>query len=149
MLAEVFAGLAEPGGLAAALPGSASAEHRAPTTEDLATLRPAVLRRLDESEGLLAGTGVIAGDGSFFAVAAADIGASDFERTVLPLPESEGGATLLVNACGRVVAPNPPQVISGSLAPAEDPEAVAPACRLPLGADWADCVGLPWSLVRV
>lgn len=74
VLAEVFAGLAELGELAAALPRSASAEHRAPTTEDLAALRPA---------------------------------------------------------------------------PAEGPEPAAPACRLPLGADRADRVGLPWSLVRV
>lgn len=64
MLAEVFAGLAELRELAAALPRSAGAEQRAPTTEDLATLRPAVLRRLDESAGLLAGTGVIAAPGA-------------------------------------------------------------------------------------
>jgi hypothetical protein len=228
VLAEVFAGIAELGELAAALPRTASAEDRSPTTEDLATLRPAVLRRLDESEGLLAGTGVIAapgvladrprwlewwrrpcgagrpcplqvdldpgsvaayeypaaewfdvprrtgrrvvagpyvdyagtdeyiltfavpvhGDRGFFGVAAADIRASDFERTVLPLLESEGGATLLVNAYGRVIASNTPEAISGSLLPAEGAGAGKPLCRLPLAPRWADCVGLPWSLVR-
>jgi hypothetical protein len=83
-------------------------------------------------------------DAGFFAVAAADIRATDFERDMLPLLDTQGPATLLLNAGGRVLASNTPANIIGSLAP-PDRQLGAP---LPGGLGWADCVGLPWSLVR-
>lgn len=82
-------------------------------------------------------------DDGFFAVTAADIRATDFEREMLPILDSEGPATLLLNASGRVIASNTPSTIIGSLAPADRP----PGCPVPAGAGWADCAGLPWSLL--
>ncbi|GAB2819612.1 cache domain-containing protein [Streptomyces daliensis] len=231
LLADVFAGVGVLRERTAALLRRASAEGRRPTSADLATLRPTVLRHLAESRGTLAGTGVIAAPGAladrarwlewwrvpdgtaagtgegtpcplcvdldpgsvgayeypaadwfdgprrtgrrtvvgpyvdyagtdeyiltcaapvgfgqdFFGVAAADIRATDFERAVLPLLEAEGGAALLVNASGRVLASNTPDSITGSLAPADARRGAV----LPRGDGWADCTGLPWSLVRL
>lgn len=81
----------------------------------------------------------------FFGVAAADIRATDFEREMLPILDSTGETTLLLNASGRVIASNTPATIIGSLAP--------PAWRgggrtLPAGPEWSYCAGLPWSLVQ-
>jgi hypothetical protein len=86
----------------------------------------------------------ISSDAGFFGVAAADIRANDLERAMRPMLDAEGPATLLVNATGRVLASNTPATIVGSM--------VRPGHGdrqdLEAGEDWADCVGLPWSLVR-
>jgi hypothetical protein len=79
----------------------------------------------------------------FFGVAAADIRATDFEREMLPILDATGTTSLLVNASGRVIASNTPSTIIGSLAPADWP----PGRPVPAGAGWADCAGLPWSLL--
>jgi hypothetical protein len=85
----------------------------------------------------------ISSEAGFFGVAAADIRANDLERAMLPTLNSEGPATALVNATGRVLASNTPAMIVGSMIhPRHD------AHQLPPGEDWADCVGLPWFLVR-
>lgn len=85
----------------------------------------------------------ISSDAGFFGVAAADIRTNDFERALLPTLNSEGPATVLVNATGRVLASNTPAMIVGSMA---GPGGTRQ--ELPPGEDWADCVGLPWFLVR-
>jgi hypothetical protein len=86
----------------------------------------------------------ITSDAGFFGVAAADIRTNDFERAMLPTLNSEGPATVLVNATGRVLASNVPTMIVGSMA---HPGRGAHQ-ELPSGEDWTDCVGLPWFLVR-
>lgn len=86
----------------------------------------------------------ITSDAGFFGVAAADIRATDFERAVLPLLNTEGPATLLVGPTGRVLASNTPATIVGALVgPAE-------GTRREVAHDqsWADCEGLPWFLVH-
>lgn len=85
----------------------------------------------------------ITSDAGFFGVAAADIRTNDFERAMLPTLNSEGPATVLVNATGRVLASNTPATIVGSMIPAGGTHQ-----KLPPGEDWADCVGLPWFLVQ-
>jgi hypothetical protein len=86
----------------------------------------------------------IRGDAGFFGVAAADIRANDLERALLPTLDTEGPATLLVNATGRVLASNTPATIVGSMIrPGQGDRH-----ELGHGADWSDCVGLPWFLVR-
>jgi hypothetical protein len=86
----------------------------------------------------------IASEAGFFGVAAADIRANDLERAMLPTLNSEGPATVLVNASGRVLASNTPTTIVGSMIhPGPGPHQ-----RLPPGKEWADCAGLPWLLVR-
>ena len=57
----------------------------------------------------------ISSDAGFFGVAAADIRTNDFERAMLPTLNSEGPATVLVNATGRVLASNTPAIIVGSM----------------------------------
>ena len=84
----------------------------------------------------------ISSDAGFFGVAAADIRAGDFERAMLPTLNSDGPATALVNATGRVLASNTPAMIVGSMTDAGS------GTTLALGDDWADCAGLPWFLVR-
>lgn len=79
----------------------------------------------------------------FFGVAAADIRATDFEREMLPILDATGTTSLLLNASGRVIASNTHSTIIGSLAPADR----LPGCPVPAGAGWADCAGLPWSLL--
>lgn len=79
----------------------------------------------------------------FFGVAAADVRASDFEQAMLSWLNTVGPRALLVNASGRVLASNCPDAIIGSLAPAGERS----TDRLPGGAEWAECGGLPWSLV--
>jgi hypothetical protein len=79
----------------------------------------------------------------FFGVTAADIRATDFEREMLPILDSTGTTSLLLNASGRVIASNTPSAIIGSLAPADRRRGHA----LLDGPDWTDCAGLPWSLV--
>ena len=80
----------------------------------------------------------------FFGVAAADIRATDFEREMLPILDSTGATTLLLNASGRVIASNTPATIIGSLVPAHWQE----RRELPVGPQWSDCGGLPWSLMQ-
>lgn len=80
----------------------------------------------------------------FFGVAAADIRTNDLERALLPTLNSEGPATVLVNATGRVLASNTPSVIVGSMIHPEH----GTHQELPPGEHWSDCVGLPWFLVR-
>ncbi len=202
----------------------AVAEGRAPTTSDLATIRPTVLAHLSNRNRRLAGTGVIAAPGTladqprwlewwrrpqpdgdplpltvdldpgnvgsyeyplapwfdvpyrtgrrvvvgpyvdyagtdeyiltfaapitsdagFFGVVAADIRAGDVERAMLPMLNTEGPATLLVNATGRVIASNTPTTIVGSIVrPAQGTRR-----ELPHGTDFSDCAGLPWFLMR-
>jgi hypothetical protein len=223
LLRDTFAGIETLRALAVDVHRRAVAEDRAPTTEDLSTIRPTVLAHLS-SHARLAGTGVIAApgvladqprwlewwrrppadgdplplavdldtgnigsydyplapwfdvpcrtgrrvvvgpyvdyagtdeyiltfaapvssDAGFFGVAAADIRTNDFERAMLPILNSEGPATVLVNATGRVLASNTPAAIVGSMVhPGRDAHQ-----ELPAGEDWADCVGLPWFLVR-
>lgn len=84
----------------------------------------------------------ITSEAGFLGVAAADIRANDFERALLPTLNSEGPATALVNATGRVLASNNPATIVGSMIHAERGQ------ELPAGPEWTDCVGLPWHLVR-
>ncbi len=79
----------------------------------------------------------------FFGVVAADIRATDFEREMLPILDSTGSTSLLLNASGRVIASNTPSIITGSLVPADR----RGGRLLPEGPGWADCAGLPWSLV--
>lgn len=86
----------------------------------------------------------ITSDAGFFGVAAADIRAGDLERAMLPTLNSEGPATALVNATGRVLASNTPAMIVGSMTHSGS----GTQQELPPGEDWADCVGLPWFLVR-
>jgi hypothetical protein len=86
----------------------------------------------------------ISSDAGFFGVAAADIRAGDFERAMLPTLNSEGPATALVNATGRVLASNTPAMIVGSMTHS----GTGTRQELPPGEEWADCVGLPWFLVR-
>ena len=62
-LRAVFEGIAELRELAAGVHARARAAGRAPTTDDLAAIRPTVLRQLDADDGLRAGTGVIAAPG--------------------------------------------------------------------------------------
>ncbi|MFG2004451.1 cache domain-containing protein [Spirillospora sp. NPDC048911] len=83
-------------------------------------------------------------DEGFFGVAAADIRATDFERLMLPLLNTEGPATLLINSTGRVLASNTPATIVGSIIRPDG----RPRRELPHGPHWADYVGLPWFLVR-
>ncbi len=86
----------------------------------------------------------VSSDAGFFGVAAADIRTNDFERAMLPTLNSEGPATVLVNATGRVLASNTPAAIVGSMIhPGRGTHQ-----ELPSGDDWADCVGLPWFLVQ-
>ncbi|MPZ79172.1 MAG: hypothetical protein GEV28_01735 [Actinophytocola sp.] len=85
----------------------------------------------------------ITSDAGFFGVAAADIRANDFERAMLPMLNTEGPATLLVNSTGRVIASNTPATIVGSMVrPGHGDRRELP------GDDWSDCAGLPWFLVR-
>jgi hypothetical protein len=86
----------------------------------------------------------ISSDAGFFGVAAADIRTNDFERAMLPTLNSEGPATVLVNATGRVLASNTPTMIVGSMVQHRH----GTRQELPPGEDWADCVGLPWFLVQ-
>jgi hypothetical protein len=86
----------------------------------------------------------ISSEAGFFGVAAADIRANDFERAMLPTLNSEGPATVLVNATGRVLASNTPATIVGSMVRAGHGDRE----ELPHGADLSDCVGLPWFLVQ-
>lgn len=79
----------------------------------------------------------------FFGVAAADIRATDFELAMLPLLDAAGRQAFLVNVHGRVIASNTPDAIVGSMRrPVE-----ADGHRVPSGQEWADCDGLPWTLV--
>lgn len=64
LLGSVFAGIAVLRGLALAVHARAAAEDRAPTSTDLAGIRPTVLEQLAASGGFLAGTGVIAAPGT-------------------------------------------------------------------------------------
>jgi hypothetical protein len=86
----------------------------------------------------------ISSEAGFLGVAAADIRANDFERAMLPTLNSEGPATALVNASGRVLASNTPTTIVGSMIRESGDRQ-----ELLDGADWSDCVGLPWSLVLI
>ncbi|MCP9955658.1 cache domain-containing protein [Actinomadura madurae] len=95
-------------------------------------------------EYILTFSAPITSDAGFFGVAAADIRATDFERAMLPVLNTEGPATLLINSTGRVLASNTPATIVGSITRPDD----LPRRELPPGPDWADCVGLPWFLVR-
>ncbi|MGP4029860.1 cache domain-containing protein [Actinomadura sp. 3N407] len=95
-------------------------------------------------EYILTFSAPITSDAGFFGVAAADIRATDFERAILPILNTEGPATLLINSTGRVLASNTPATIVGSII---HPDGL-PRRELPHGPDWADCVGLPWFLVR-
>lgn len=81
----------------------------------------------------------------FFGVAAADIRASDFEQSMLPLLDAAGPRTLLVNDSGRVIASNTAAAIVGSLVPARDRR----GSQVPPGSGSERCQGLPWSLVSV
>lgn len=81
----------------------------------------------------------------FFGVAAADIRASDFEQSLLPLLDAAGPATLLVNASGRVIASNTAATIVGSLISARDRR----GSQVPPDSQSAHCRGLPWSLVTI
>jgi hypothetical protein len=95
-------------------------------------------------EDILTFAAPITSDAGFFGVAAADIRTNDFEHAMLPTLNSEGPATVLVNATGRVLASNTPTMIVGSMIhPGR-----ATHQELPAGEDWSDCVGLPWFLVR-
>lgn len=81
----------------------------------------------------------------FFGVAAADIRASDFEQSTLPLLNDAGPKTLLVNASGRVIASNTADSIVGSLVPVRD----RPRSQVPPDPGPSRCEGLPWSLVTM
>jgi hypothetical protein len=85
----------------------------------------------------------ISRDERFLGVAAADVRASDLEQVMLPLLNAVGPASLLVNAIGRVVASNTPDIIVGSLTPARLPAGEGTL----VGQGWAPCEGLPWRLV--
>lgn len=78
----------------------------------------------------------------FFGVAAADIRASDFERSMLPLLDGAGPRTLLVNASGRVIASNTAETIVGSLIPPDHQH----GSQVPAS---TRSQGLPWSLVTI
>lgn len=86
----------------------------------------------------------VTSDAGFFGVAAADIRTNDFERAMLPTLSSEGPATALVNATGRVLASNTPTMIVGSIVHPER----GTRQELASGDEWTDCVGLPWSLIQ-
>jgi hypothetical protein len=222
LLRDTFTGIETLRALTIDVHRRALSEGRAPTTEDLSTIRPTVLAHLS-THAHLAGTGVIAAPGvladqprwlewwrrpptgdplpltvdldtgnvgsydyplapwfdvpcrtgrrvvvgpyvdyagtdeyiltfavpvisnaGFFGVAAADIRTGDLERALLPTLNSEGPATALVNATGRVLASNSPAMIVGSMVPPGRDDRQ----ELPPGEEWADCVGLPWFLVR-
>jgi hypothetical protein len=86
----------------------------------------------------------ITSEAGFFGVAAADIRTTDFERALLPTLNSEGPATVLVNATGRVLASNTPTIIVGAMVDlGRDTHQ-----KLPPGDEWTECAGLPWFLVR-
>ncbi|MBN6041041.1 cache domain-containing protein [Amycolatopsis sp. 195334CR] len=224
LLNEVFAGIGALAAQVVALYERAGAEGRAPSTTDLAALRPAILAHLRGPGPALAGTGVImapelladeprwlewlrlplgssepcplsvdldphsvagyeytstewfsaprrtgrrvvvgpyvdyAGTDEyiltfaepirsgerFLGVAAADIRATDFEQSMLPVLDATAPRSALVNGFGRVIASNSPDTLLGLLAPEARQE-----CALPRGDAWADCDGLPWSLRTV
>ncbi|MPY80072.1 MAG: hypothetical protein GEV04_16755 [Actinophytocola sp.] len=79
----------------------------------------------------------------FLGVAAADVRASDLEQVMLGVLDAVGPESLLVNATGRVIASNTPQLIVGSLLPA----AHRTGDEVPVGLGWVPCEGLPWHLV--
>lgn len=79
----------------------------------------------------------------FLGVTAADVRASDLEQVMLPVLDAVGPESLLVNATGRVIASNTPELIVGSLTPA----ARRTGDEVPVGLGWVPCEGLPWYLV--
>lgn len=87
----------------------------------------------------------ITGAHGFFGVAAADIRASDFEQSMLPVLNAAGPKTLLLNASGRVIASNTADSIVGSLVPERDSRGI----QVPPDPGRNRCQGLPWSLVTL
>lgn len=73
----------------------------------------------------------------FLGVAAADIRAGDFERAMFPILDAVGPGSALVNGFGRVIASNTPDVILGSLLPADRGHR----------STTLDCA--PWTLVTI
>lgn len=84
-------------------------------------------------------------DDRFVGVAATDVRTTDLEQALLPALSAAGPRTLLLNAHGRVIASNTPDVIVGSLAPRDRGGADVALS----GTAGEGCAGLPWSLVRL
>ncbi|MQA80585.1 MAG: hypothetical protein GEV10_19240 [Streptosporangiales bacterium] len=95
-------------------------------------------------EYILTFAGPITTADEFFGVAAADIRATDFELAMLPLLDAAGRQAFLVNTQGRIIASNTPDAIVGSMRRS----AQSDGPQVPRGQEWADCDGLPWTLVR-